>query len=73
MHTERDDVNYVRDLRLAADNNGVTHWAYLMRGILFVCGQTRSYNTAYEPEHPGFPTCVVCISMVDQGKHIYQP
>lgn len=57
------------DIRLCMDNEGVTHWRYLMTGVLFVCGKKQSYQGSYEPENPGFPTCVACIVMVDQDKH----
>lgn len=57
------------DIRLSTDNEGVTHWHYLMTGVLYVCGKKRTYEGSFEPEHPGFPTCIACISMVDQDRH----
>ena len=57
------------DIRLFTDNHGVTHWRYLMTGVLLVCGKEQAYKGSFEPNHPGFPTCVACIAMVDRDQH----
>ena len=66
------DVTDWTDIRLFTDNEGVTHWRYIMRGVLLVCGKEQFYGSSYEPVNPGFPTCVTCIAMVDREQHVYQ-
>lgn len=56
-------------LQLHRTSDGIVHWKYAMRGVLLVCG-----STAHETSTPQeAPTCLMCISMVFQDKHIVQP